>query len=127
MHTVARFEPQNVSGFDAPIFDFRQDLLAHVIALQVMNGTFAAFLQEALISMLTQFTAAEHVIHTLFCCHLLYAKSHIELVKLNDGVTNLAAVCLHEGVSHTTTKNQLVYLAEKVLDDTYLRRNLRTT
>ena len=71
--------------------------------------------------------AAEHQLNAVLLGQFLNAQGNIQLVELNDRITDLAVVSLGEGVGHTAAEDQLVNLAEQVLDDTDLGRNLRTT
>ena len=44
-----------------------------------------------------------------------------------ERLADVATLCLDEGITHTTTDDEVVYLVEQVLDDTELRAYLRTT
>ena len=54
----------------------------------------------------------QNELHTVLLSQFLNAQSYIELVELNDRVTNLAVVSLGEGVCHTAAEDELVNLAE---------------
>ena len=71
--------------------------------------------------------AAQNQLYAVLLSQLLYAQSYIQFVELYDRITNLTIVSLSEGVSHTTAEDELIYLAQQILDDANLRRHLRAS
>ncbi len=66
-------------------------------------------------------------LYAILLSELLNVESYVKLIHLNDRTADLTTVSLSESIGHTTAEDELVNLAEEVLNDTDLRRYLRTT
>ena len=69
----------------------------------------------------------EHEVYAFLFCFLHNVAGKIKLVKLADRVAYIAALCFGESIGHTAAEDKVIYLVHKVLDDTDLGGNFRTT